>query len=415
MHSQGMALAKWKVEFLDRYTGDLPNVEGQDSWKYLLFYLIPALVYCLPFALSLPVALVKAFRRLPGVRRDGTLFMAIWFLGLLVFFTASAGKEDRYFLPALPPLFVLLGIELADLFDPQRRRSEIMVRVATAAVFILLPLALIATGVGLHRWWELRGRLELEGLHQWRDVLLAYLGVALVLAAGFGTAAWLALRRRGNAAFGTMVATMWVMWLWAWPQLVPKLISQRPFIEFATQLRDRVPPELRASMFDVATHEPRITWYGDIRFPRVIDQLALLAEEGGRRNRDYETRRTGEEIINKLSASQPALIVACLEDYVTLLAVAPQELAAAGRAMPASYLWLQTRYGDFKRQFVLFANRPPPWAEPELRIPEGVPEKGRQRIEGILAGAKAAAQSAPAGATSQSTAASQPDSGPARP
>ena len=144
VHSQGMALAKWRVEFLDRYTGDLPNVEGQDSWAYLLFYLVPVAVYCLPFSLSIPAAVGRAFRRQPGVRRDGTLFMALWFFSLLVFFTASTGKELRYFLPALPPIFVLLGIELAALFDPQRQRSEVLVRLAAAAVLILLPVALIA-------------------------------------------------------------------------------------------------------------------------------------------------------------------------------------------------------------------------------------------------------------------------------
>ncbi|HRT43107.1 MAG TPA: glycosyltransferase family 39 protein [Phycisphaerae bacterium] len=394
VHSQGMALAKWRVEFLDRYTGDLPNVEGQDSWAYLLFYLVPVAVYCLPFSLSIPAAVGRAFRRQPGVRRDGTLFMALWFFSLLVFFTASTGKELRYFLPALPPLFVLLGIELAALFDPQRQRSEVLVRLAAAAVLILLPVALIAGGIGLHRWWELRGRLELAELYQWRDVLWAYVGVALIMALGFGTAAWLYLRRRGNAAFGMIVATMWLMWLWAWPQFMPKLMSQRPFQAFAAELRERVPPALRADMYDIATHEPRITWYGDVRFPRIIDQLALLAEQGGRRDRDYEARRIGEEVITRLSGTQPLLLVARLEDYLKLLAVAPQELAAAGRTMPAHHLWLQTPYGDFKRHFVLFGNVPPPWPEPELKIPDGLPDQARQKIMSILAAAQPA--SAPA-------------------
>jgi 4-amino-4-deoxy-L-arabinose transferase-like glycosyltransferase len=412
-HSQGMALAKWKVEFLDRYTGDLPNVEGQNNWKYLFFYLLPPLFYCLPFSLSLPGALGKAFRRLPGVRRDGTLFMAIWFLSLLVFFTASAGKEMRYFLPALPPLFVLLGIELAAFFDPQRRRSEKLARFASFAVLILLPLGLVAGGIGLHRWWELRGRLELANLYLWRDLLLSYIPAALLLLLGFGAAAWLYLRRRGNAAFAAMVATMWLMWLWVWPQLMPKVVSERPFIEFAGQLRDRVPAELQASMFDVATHEPRITWYGDVRFPRIIDQLALLEEEGGRRDQDYEKRRIGEEIIRKLSGSEPALIVACLQDYLELLKLAPQELAAADRSMPPYHLWLQTEHGDLKRQFVLFANLAPPWPEPELQIPEGLQDKTRRNITKILAAAQAAVQSAPPGAPTRPAAATtrpfQPD------
>ena len=110
------ALAKWKVEFLDRFTGDLPNVEGQRTWYFHFIYLVPPLVFCLPFSLSLPQAFARIFRRRSGVDRNGMLFLGVWFAGLFVFFTIAAGKELRYFLPALPPLLVLLGIELAALF-----------------------------------------------------------------------------------------------------------------------------------------------------------------------------------------------------------------------------------------------------------------------------------------------------------
>ena len=212
------ALWKWKVEFLDRFTGALPNVEGQSNWKYLFTYLGPTALYCLPFTLSLPTALVRAFRRQPGVNRDGTLFMAIWFLSLLAFFTASAGKEWRYFLPALPPLFVLLGIELAHLFDPQRRFRPGLARAGAIAVWVIVPIGLIAGGVVLYKWFELRGQFELEGLNEWGDVWRAYAISAVLAAVGFGLAAWLNLRRRPNASFGLIVVTMWVMWLWVWPK-----------------------------------------------------------------------------------------------------------------------------------------------------------------------------------------------------
>lgn len=53
-------LAKWKVEFLDRFTGYLPNVEGQRAWYFHFVYLVPPLVYCLPFSLSLPQALARS-------------------------------------------------------------------------------------------------------------------------------------------------------------------------------------------------------------------------------------------------------------------------------------------------------------------------------------------------------------------
>ena len=379
MATEETALLKWKVEFVDRYTGALPNVEGQDSWKFLFTYLGPPLLYCLPFSLSLPAAIGRAFRRQEGVKRDGTLFMLIWFVSLLVFFTTSTGKEWRYFLPALPPLFVLLGIELAALFNPQRRQTPKRDRLAAIGVWIGVPAALIGGGVGLHYWWLKRGQFELEKLYEWSDVLTAYVIVAIILAGGIGAAAWCYLRRREHGAFALLVVTMWVMWLWAWPKLMPLVMSQRPFVDFAQQLERCLLPGDEELLRQVGSQDSRIIWYSDCRFPRVIDQLALLREQEGKRTLDFEVRRVGEEVIEGLDGERPALYVATLQDYVQLLIQAPGELATVGRAMPPVHLWLQTRYGTLDRHYVLFGNEPPPrFAEPELRVPD----KLRARIAG---------------------------------
>jgi len=45
--------------------------------------------------------------------------------------------------------------------------------------------------------------------------------------------------------------------------------------------------------------------------------------------------------------------------------------------MPPVHLWLQTRVGSKDRQFVLFANRPPPWPEPALSPPSERLEQAR--------------------------------------
>ena len=365
------ALAKWKVEFLDRFTGQLPNVAGQDDWRYMFTYLAPPLLFCLPFTLSLPSACVRAFRKQPGVNRNGTLFMFIWFASLLAFFTASTGKEWRYFLPAIPPLFVLLGIELAAFFNPERRRSPVLDRAGLLAVWTFLPAVFIAAGVwGLSRWYVQRGRLELEGIHTWNDVWLAYAVTVGILAVGLGVAAWLYVRRREHLAFGTIVVTMWGMWLWAWPNIMPQVMSQRPFIDFAQQIREHVPPEYYPAIRQVGSQDSRITWYGDVRFPRLIDQLELLKEQGDERSLEYEIRRYGEEMANALDGEEPVLLVAALVDYVKFQIAAPPELAQRGRAMPQSYLWLQTRHGDLSRHYVMFGNVPPPFPEPALRIPD---------------------------------------------
>jgi len=372
------ALLKWKVEFLDRFTGALPNVENQGKFKYIFTYLGPPVLYCLPFSLSLPAAFARAFRREPGVKRNGNLFLLVWFCSLLVFFTASTGKEWRYFLPALPPLFVLLGIELAAFFDPQRPFSRSMRWLTLGLVCVGLPAGLFGgTYAGLRAWWHLRGRSELTGLYNFGDVLLACGIMLVILCAGFGAAAVLYTRRRTYASFGTLVVTMWATWLWTWPHVMPLFMSQRPFVDFAQQLADPqpMPPGFRTQLRSVGSQDSRITWYSDGRFPRVIDQLALLREQEGKRTLDFEIRRYGEVMLEELARPEPVLYVSCVPDYVKFRVVAARELAAQGRSMPPGHLWLQARYGREDTQYVLFGNKSPRFPEPELRLSEKVLEK----------------------------------------
>jgi len=368
---QSVALAKWKVEFWDRFTGDLPNVANQREWIYLFTYLVPTVLYTLPFTLSLPGAIARAVRRTPGVDLNGTRFMLIWFFSLLVFFTVSVGKEWRYFLPALPPLYVLLGIELSRFFDPRRAVSPRLVRLGTLAVWTLLPAALFVGGlIALYKWYERVGRLELEDLYTWGDIWPRYAVAAAILSSGFGLAAWWYRRGRRDWSFAGVVATMWIMWLWVWPCVMPVMAAQRPLIDFAQQLRQMVPPEWRAAMRHVGTHNSQIIWYSDLRYPRLLDQLKLLAEQNGRRSIAYEERRYGEELVARLESPEPILLVSTLSDYVRFLTLAPEAVAQQGRSMPQHYLWLQSRYGGPHRQFVVFSNRPAPFEPPPLRLPE---------------------------------------------
>lgn len=125
------------------------------------------------------------------------------------------------------------------------------------------------------------------------------------------------------------------------------------------------------------SQDSRLIWYGDLRIPRLIDQLALLEEQRGRGGRTlaYEERRYGEEMLRRLRESEPILILAGLPDYLKFRVVAGEELAARGETFPGAYLWLQTRYGHEDKHFVLFGNRPPPYPQPALRLSDEVRRK----------------------------------------
>jgi 4-amino-4-deoxy-L-arabinose transferase-like glycosyltransferase len=357
---------KWRVEVLDRFTGDLSNVEKQRNWYFYLLYVGAALAFTVPYCLSLPNSIARAWRQKHGVNRDGLIFMLIWFFCLLAFFSASVGKEIRYFLPAMPPLFVLLGVELAALFDPKRPRNAALDRLAARAVWLLVPVGLAGLAALLYRWWDKHGQW---GICEWGDLWPPYLVAAVVFYAGAALSARFYQRGQGNASFAALVATTWVGFLWLWPTLIAIVVSQATARDFARQLQDAVAPQDVSRIFMVAQQEPRIIWFSDYRFPRVLPALEQLQRTSGRRDQAQEKRMVAERMIELLERDEPVYLVAHRGHYVEFLTDAPEHLAAEGRALPALYLWLETRVGHKSHHYVMFSNRRPPWPELALEPP----------------------------------------------
>lgn len=365
---------KWRVEFWDRFTGDLPNVAGQRAWYFHFMYFAPAAIYTLPYSLSVPAGFARALRpRQNGMNPTAARFALIWFVSLFAFFTASAGKEFRYLLPAVPPLFVLLGVELSRLFDPHRERNERLVRLAVGAIWVGLPLAIAGGGYGLYEWNRHNG-----GLFPLSALLAAY-GVGVVaMCAGFAVSAGLYRARRTHASFAVLAGGMMLSWLWIWAKLMPMMASEAAFIDFAHVVRDRLPADQRATMRFVGSQDARIVWYGDIRMPRILDQLELLERQGGKRSLEVEEQLVGEEMVRQLSGEAPVLLMCCRPDYVRFLLEAPRVLAQRGESMPPVHLWLQTpaKYPK-KSHFVVFGNEPAPWGPVALTPPSQLLDASR--------------------------------------
>jgi len=374
MLSEPAAWWKWRVEFWDRFTGDLPNVAGQRAWYFHFIYFVPAAVYTLPYTLSVPAGFLRALRpQRSGMNPAAARFVLIWFVSLFAFLTVSAGKEFRYLLPAVPPLYVLLGVELARLFDPHRLRDERRVRLAVIAVWIGMPLAVAAGGWALWEWNRHNG-----GVVPMPALRTAYGAAALILCACFASAAGLYRARRTHASFAVLAGGTMLGWLWIWAGLMPIVASEAPFIELAREVRQRIPAEQRATLRFVGSQDARIVWYGDLRMPRILDQLELLERQGGRRSLEREERLVGEEMVRRLAGDSPVLLMACRADYVRFMLEAPRILAERGQAMPPVHLWLQTpaKYPK-KSHFVVFGNHPPPWGPVRLEPPSqqlGAPE-----------------------------------------
>ena len=369
-YAEPAAMEKWYVEFVDRFTGNLPNVaEQQRDPKMYFLYLLAPLVYALPFSLSLPAAVWRGVQRDARIRRDGQIFLLGWFLSLLAIFTVAAGKEMRYFMPALPPLFVLLGIELAQLFDPRQERGGALVRWVTRGVYVLLPLGAVAAGVALATVWfgYIGGP---QGYQLVPDVLVPYSITAAIFTIGTCAAAWAYAAGRRNVSFGLLVAAMWGMWLWFWPRMAPVIASQRPFVELAGEMRNRFgpEPELRHELRFIGSQDARLIWYSDIRIPRLLDQLVLLREQQGRRSLEREKEQYARKMLDGLRGPQRVLYVATLADYGAFLKLVGQHEADAGRSLPPTYIWLASPRATLDRTYVIVSNRPRPagWPEPVI-------------------------------------------------
>lgn len=388
MHFEDMAFFKWRVEFFDRVTGELPNVEAQKTWYWYLFYVGVALLLAIPYSLSIPTALARPFRRQQNVSQNGMYFALIWFVSLVVFFTVAVGKETRYFLPAMAPLFVLLGVELAAFFDASRMPRPVLDKLGFWAVCLLVPAGLIALGFLLYQRFWLKHLSQ--GICTWAELWQPYAAAAVIFTGGAILAAWLYRVRREHASFAALVGTMWVAWAWIWPQFMPLAASQAPFKGFAAQLKT-LSPAHRVRLKQVAQQDPRIIWYSDVRFPRVVDQLKLLEMVGGSRDLQREIRIVGEEIVRGLESDELALYVSSAGHYIMFHADARVELEKQGDTLPETYAWMIAQKGHWTRRYVLFGNQPPPWPEPEL--PAELEAAFQQRL--VKKRAEAAEQSQP--------------------
>lgn len=372
MQLEPTALHKWRVEYWDRATGDMPNVAEQKKWYWYLFYFGVALAFSAPYLVSIPGAIWRTMRDRVAIGREAAIFLLTWFFSLFAFFTLATGKETRYFLPAMPPLLIMLGIELAAFFDPARRATPRRDRVLARSIFISAPLAVLAGGAALYAANQLG--LDDGETPVW-ELLREYAMVAGIFAAAACACGWLYRARREHVAFAALAGGTALTWLAADATLLASLGSQKPFRNFAWQLRTKLGPQEQAALRQVAQQDSRIIWYSDLRFPRVIDQLELLELQGGRRTRKRELELIGKAMIERLEGEGLALFVASPIDYLAFFIEAPVALARAGRTLPPAHVWIYADVGRWNQRFVLFGNRPPPWPEPRPQFPTELAER----------------------------------------
>jgi 4-amino-4-deoxy-L-arabinose transferase-like glycosyltransferase len=221
----------------------------------------------------LPGAVAVALSRRLSRGRAGRVYLLLWAAGLVLLFTAAAGKRDHYMLPVLPPLFLLCGsfVDVLLRRAPSGRTVRLLGGLyAAVAVAAAAWVAAVASGVPDAR----------------RVLLLAVVtaGAAPTLLAGL-----FALRRRSRALVPLLAAAAAVVYT-AHGTATELWDPRDPVRRFARTAGAVVPPD--AMVRHWKEPEPKVVFYFGRQLPAVQWAFADEARRDGlpaarRRLREY--------------------------------------------------------------------------------------------------------------------------------
>jgi 4-amino-4-deoxy-L-arabinose transferase-like glycosyltransferase len=139
----GAREAFWRTQILEenvsRFVGGIDKMSP-------FYYVSPLLLTFAPWSLFLPAALWQAFKE----KAEGPVFLALWWLAVVLFFQFSAYKRARYLLPAQPASALLVGWWLATRLPAATAAVR---RWRQHGVVLLSVVAVMAAAVGFLMLW----------------------------------------------------------------------------------------------------------------------------------------------------------------------------------------------------------------------------------------------------------------------
>jgi 4-amino-4-deoxy-L-arabinose transferase-like glycosyltransferase len=235
-------------ENLARYTEGLGVGADRGPWWYL-----PVLFSdSFPWSILLIVAAAAWFRdRRGALAADPAIrirtLLWIWILGIVGFFSMSAGKQDLYVFPIVPAVVALGGVAIARALHIDSTGSASPgIRVSTAVIGVLLVLmgaavlALFQTSTAVY---------TLDGTAFAGAVAIAAGMSALLLASGKRVSAGLAV------IAAALVVVNWVFVL----RVLPSFEAYKPSPRFAATLAARAGPDDAIITYNVAL--PSLVYY----------------------------------------------------------------------------------------------------------------------------------------------------------
>ena len=127
----------WQHNF-ERYTTPIFE-HRQPFWYYGYILLLAVVPWIIAFLAALLVAIIRLKNKAAIVSNE--MFFASWALFPVLFFSISQSKLPGYILPAIPPLFILLGRWVSESVA-KKTKGEVLAFALTGIALIVLAVAL---------------------------------------------------------------------------------------------------------------------------------------------------------------------------------------------------------------------------------------------------------------------------------
>jgi 4-amino-4-deoxy-L-arabinose transferase-like glycosyltransferase len=296
------ALDLWRIEYLDRYTGELSD-KVKPAWYYIP--IIFAMTF--PFLVSIPEAVVGPFLPRYANYRRGTAYALTWALVATAFVSTAAFKRPHYVLSALPAFCLLLAPVLERLYFGTVFAGARAIRAVCVVVPVIFVGLFIGGGVYVQRHYP---TLLQPGLFAFGAALLVWCAACVAFARNLRTSSFalVLLSVPLLVELGMPVARGVVLNADSSAQALAKGFTERG-----------VGP---ADDIFWADSRPNATieFYSGLRIRKLVDEIEMASIREGRRSVSADLRREiAERIGQRLNENRPVYMILSRKHYERLV------------------------------------------------------------------------------------------------
>jgi len=285
------AIALWRIEYLDRFTGELSAIAKP------LWYYIPIIFgLTVPFMASVPEAVASPFLPRYAAQRRGIAYAFTWAAVATLFLSAAAFKRPHYLLSVVPAYCLLLAPVIERLFFGGVAAASRLVRATCLGVPVLLGIAGIVGGAVLQRQYPAL----------LRPYVVASSGAFLVWTA----ACWAYARNRRVASFVLLNLGVPILLLVMWPAVAEGIVFNTEAEALATALREHGVGFDDEIIWADKRPNASIEFYSGLRIHRLIDENEMAGLRSGRRTVSGEVfQEISRRIREQLNEDKPVYLV----------------------------------------------------------------------------------------------------------